>query len=331
MDRMALTKEIKLYYFPSSYYSLKALLTLYEKDVQFEEQVVNIATGEQHQDWYLAINKNGEVPVLKIDGKYIAESETIIDIVDETFPSGSNLVPDLETRYGSDVREFRKLLHDIPVDIISQGILCNRHLKHKDGVIEVPDIFSRENADKMFTEDINKLRRKRENSPPEVQDAIDQKIDKISSRLSTVMNETKIIKCLDDLEPIFDKIEERLEKSQLDHKGSPNIWLFGPAFTAADITAATLFLRLKLIGLDTRYFSTTTRPLVYEYYTRLMKRPSVVKMKTKLGSLKGVVAKMKLKTYGIKALKVGLVVGLIGLGYFGFKEYFKNAKILQKT
>ncbi|XP_053381895.1 ganglioside-induced differentiation-associated protein 1-like [Mercenaria mercenaria] len=141
-------KEVKLYYSPSSYYSLKALLALYEKDVPFEEHVVNIQSGEQNQDWFLTINKNGEVPVLKIDGKCITESETIIDVIDETFTSEPNLVPDVKTGYGSDVRDFRKLLHDIPIDLITYGIVCNRNLIHKDGVCEIPAMFSRESAGK---------------------------------------------------------------------------------------------------------------------------------------------------------------------------------------
>jgi glutathione S-transferase len=63
-------------------------LALFEKDVAFQEQVINIQAGDQNQDWYLAINKNGEVPVLEIDGQYTAESETIIDVIDETFTTG---------------------------------------------------------------------------------------------------------------------------------------------------------------------------------------------------------------------------------------------------
>ncbi|XP_045194366.2 ganglioside-induced differentiation-associated protein 1-like [Mercenaria mercenaria] len=323
--------KVKLYFFPSSYYSLKALLALYEKDVPFEEHVVNIQSGEQNQDWYLAINKNGEVPVLKIDGKCTAESETIIDVIDETFPSDSKLVPDVETGYGSDVRDFRKLLHDIPIDIITFGIICNRNLKHKDGVIEIPAMFTRENAEKKFSGEISNLRKKRGSSSPELQDAIDKKIVKVSERLATIMDENKVMKCLDDLELIFDEIEKRLKKTKQEHEGSRNTWLFGPTFTAADITATTLFFRLKFVGVDTRYFSSTTRPVVYEYYTRLMERPSVVKMVAKFASFKGIMAKMMLKTYGIRALKLGLIVGLVGLGYVGLREYFKDTKILRKT
>ena len=69
-------------------YFFQVFLTLYEKDIPFAEHVINIQSGEQNQNWYLAINKNGEVPVLKLDDRYIAESETIIDVIDETFTSG---------------------------------------------------------------------------------------------------------------------------------------------------------------------------------------------------------------------------------------------------
>ncbi|XP_045182557.2 ganglioside-induced differentiation-associated protein 1-like [Mercenaria mercenaria] len=145
------------------------------------------------------------------------------------------------------------------------------------------------------------------------------------------MDENKIIYCLDDLEHIFDEIEERLEKSKRELEGNRNTWLFGPTFTAADITAITLFIRLKFVGVDTRYFSSTKRPVVHEYFTRLMKRPSVVKMMAKFASSKSIMVKMMLKTYGIRALKFGLIVGLTGLGYVGLREYFKETKILQKA
>lgn len=60
------------------------------------------------------------------------------------------LVPDVETGYGSEVRDFRKLLHAIPVDVITYGLICNRQLKHEDGVIGVPAIISRKSTGKHF-------------------------------------------------------------------------------------------------------------------------------------------------------------------------------------
>ena len=105
--------------------------------------------------------------------------------------------------------------------------------------------------------------------------------------------------------------------------------MFGNDFTAADVTATTLLVRLKLIGLDTRYFSPTTRPEVYEYYSRLMKRTSVMKMLAKMNEMQGLLKKMMLKSLGIKVLKIGVVIGIIGLGYVGFKKYGTN--LFQKS
>jgi hypothetical protein len=59
------------------------------------------------------------------------------------------------------------------------------------------------------------MRDKLESSPaPELRAALERKIEKVSNRLKLVMDEKLVVKQLDDLEFVFDKIEERLLKTK---------------------------------------------------------------------------------------------------------------------
>ena len=73
------------------YFFLQAFYVLHEKGVPFKEHIVHIHFGEQHEDWYLRMNPNGKVPVLKDGDKIVCESEEIINYVDKRCPSGKTL------------------------------------------------------------------------------------------------------------------------------------------------------------------------------------------------------------------------------------------------
>lgn len=77
---------LTLYSFGPGANSLKPLLTLYEKDVEFEGVRLNPARFEHHEDWFKAINPNGQVPALVHDGKVITESTVICEYVEDEFP-----------------------------------------------------------------------------------------------------------------------------------------------------------------------------------------------------------------------------------------------------
>lgn len=322
--------KVVLYYFPGSYYSLKALLALYEKDVSFEEQYVMIMTGEQNDKWYRKINKRGLVPTLLIGGECVAESERIIDVIDKRYPHGPELVPDTETVYGKEVQSFRKFLHDIPVDCITYGVFCNQQLSYDTRVMTAfpQKLISKDFTVKRFSGEITRLRKIQETCNPDEKQVLAEKISDISHRIEVLLDVEKVSKLLDDLETVFDKIEERLEISKRENRQMAELWLFGPMFTAADITMAVLLCRLRLIGMTSRYFSDKRRPEVNEYYIRIMERPTVKKMLAvaDLDNLKNVMKKHMFKKIGIKILKVAFAVGLLGLGVYGVREYLKKPK-----
>lgn len=76
----------KLYHQPVSTCSQKVRLALAEKNIAFEEYVIDWTVMEHLQDWYLAINPNGVVPTLVHDGVSILDSSVICEYLDEVSP-----------------------------------------------------------------------------------------------------------------------------------------------------------------------------------------------------------------------------------------------------
>lgn len=325
------SKDITLYYFPTSYYSLKVLLALYEKGIPFKERIVNTRAGEQNEEWFLKMNHNGEVPTIEFGEEYISESEVIIDVIDHTFTSGPTLEPDLETSLGQEVRDFRMMLDNVNVPLITLGVLANRKFCVENITSPILTNYDRKRAEQFYDSSYNKLLKKRKSCSPELRPAIDRKLEKWREQLASFCNESKVAECLDDLEQVFDKLDSRLAQSKQEAGESKEHWLFGGNFTAADITATMLMYRLKLIGMAPRYFSATTRPAVLEYYTSLMNRPAAQKMVAVSNSVSSYLYRQTLKSFGKKALKIGVVIGLVALGYAGYKEYSNIQKGLAKA
>ena len=76
---------IELYHAAPASNSLKALLCLHEKGIDFVSRPVDLAGFEQFEDWFLKINPDGQVPVLVHDGEVITESTVINEYLDQVF------------------------------------------------------------------------------------------------------------------------------------------------------------------------------------------------------------------------------------------------------
>jgi glutathione S-transferase len=84
---------LTLYSFGPGANSLKPLLTLYEKGIEFTSRFLNPATFEHHSDWFKKINPNGQVPVLDHDGKLVSESTVICEYLEDEFSGTPSLRP----------------------------------------------------------------------------------------------------------------------------------------------------------------------------------------------------------------------------------------------
>jgi glutathione S-transferase len=84
---------MKLYYFPVSTYSQKALLALHEKGIEFVPQYVNLMDKTEREQ-YREIYPIGKIPLLKPSEDYmVPESSIIIEYLQDHFPEGSRLIP----------------------------------------------------------------------------------------------------------------------------------------------------------------------------------------------------------------------------------------------
>jgi glutathione S-transferase len=77
---------LELYHAEPASNSLKVLICLKEKGIDFVSHLMDIQAFEQHEPWFVKINPDGQVPVLVHDGTVITESTVINEYLDEVFP-----------------------------------------------------------------------------------------------------------------------------------------------------------------------------------------------------------------------------------------------------
>jgi glutathione S-transferase len=86
---------IKLYTdaFWISPYVFTAFVALHEKGLQFETVDVALQNGAQHDPAYRDRSITGRVPSLEHDGFVLAESQAIVEYLDEAFPNTPRVLP----------------------------------------------------------------------------------------------------------------------------------------------------------------------------------------------------------------------------------------------
>ncbi len=73
--------------------SLKSLIPLHEKGLAFESRYVDLHKFEQHEPWFVAINPEGQVPVLDHDGTIVTHTTVINEYIEDAFPDAPPLRP----------------------------------------------------------------------------------------------------------------------------------------------------------------------------------------------------------------------------------------------
>jgi len=66
--------------------SLKSMAPLKEKGLAYESIYVDLHKFEQHSEWFVAINPEGQVPVLDHDGTIITHTTVINEYLEDVFP-----------------------------------------------------------------------------------------------------------------------------------------------------------------------------------------------------------------------------------------------------
>ena len=115
------------YYRSSAAYRVRILLNL--KGVDYDRHSVNLATGEQKNPGYRALNPQGFVPMLEIDGLKLTQSLSIAVYLDQTRPD-----PLLMPRDPADGAHVRALALTVACDIHPLNNL--RVLKYLSGTLD---------------------------------------------------------------------------------------------------------------------------------------------------------------------------------------------------
>lgn len=85
---------LKLYSFGPGANSLKPMLTLFEKGLEYEQHQLNPGKFEHHSDWYKAVNPRGQVPALDDNGRIVTESTVICEYLEDAHPTAVKLRPE---------------------------------------------------------------------------------------------------------------------------------------------------------------------------------------------------------------------------------------------
>ncbi|CAH1430557.1 unnamed protein product [Lactuca virosa] len=78
----------------------KVLLTLEEKKVTYTTRLINL---DSKPEWFLEVNPNGKVPLIKFDDKWISDSDAIVSLIEEKFPEPSLSSPPELASVGSEI------------------------------------------------------------------------------------------------------------------------------------------------------------------------------------------------------------------------------------
>ncbi|HTY94847.1 MAG TPA: glutathione S-transferase family protein [Steroidobacteraceae bacterium] len=84
---------LTLYHAEPAANSLKSLISLKEKGLEFTSIYVDLHKFEQHEPWFVAINPEGQVPVLDHDGQIITHTTVIAEYLEDAFPEAPPLRP----------------------------------------------------------------------------------------------------------------------------------------------------------------------------------------------------------------------------------------------
>src|SRR6187549_3485806 len=98
------------YFRSSAAYRVRIALNL--KGVDYESRQVNLVEGAQKSDEYRALNPQGLVPMLEIDGHRLTQSLAIMVYLDQRFPE-----PVLMPRDPADGAHVRAMALSIACDI----------------------------------------------------------------------------------------------------------------------------------------------------------------------------------------------------------------------
>ncbi|XP_014368895.1 ganglioside-induced differentiation-associated protein 1 isoform X1 [Papilio machaon] len=253
-----------------SFYSQKVLMTLYEKNVDFEPLVVDITKGEQYSPWFLELNPRGEVPVLKVRNEVIPDSTRIIDYLE--YHLDQELTPIInvsrDSKVMKNINHFRDLLEALPAGVITVGSFFHPHLC---GTPKLPFVFPVREVLKSGDLVSSKNLRKLAEENPKAKGILLYKAEIQDRKHEILTNEEEYLKVLNIVDAVLTQVEDQLTEQNED------CWLCCDKFTIADVNLSIILQRLWELGLEERFWTDGKRPHIETYFNKVRLRESFVK------------------------------------------------------
>jgi glutathione S-transferase len=142
---------LALYHNDMSLCAQKVRVCLAEKGLDWEDRHIVLRSGEHQKPWYKKLNRRAVVPTLIHDDKVIAESNVILEYLDEAFrePALAPRDPYGRAKMRLWTKQLDEDIHDASAAIISFGIAF-RHQYLEKGELgrqmlnQIPNIFKRQ-------------------------------------------------------------------------------------------------------------------------------------------------------------------------------------------
>lgn len=229
--------DVALYHEWDSVCSFKVRLCLAEKGLAWESHRVDLFNFENLRPGYLALNPNGVVPTLVVDGRPIVESSVINEYLDERFSDPPLMPRAPEAR--AEVRNWVKLQDDV---------LYHAQRPASFQLIVKPMLrrYSKEQIEELVG---------RHPVPERARHFVEWATGPLDRAVVADARQ----RCAQVIARIAKPLAERL-------------WLAGASYSLADIAMAPFVERLTRLRFDTLW---TDFPAVADWAGRLLARPAV--------------------------------------------------------
>jgi glutathione S-transferase len=230
---------LKLYHAEPVANSLKALITVLEKGLEFQSVYIDLHKFEQHEPRFVAINPEGQVPVLEHDGHIITHTTVIGEYLEDAFPDTPALRPP-DALGKARMRYWNKFCDEHVMNYVSM------HGWHR-----LIGVIAR-------SVDAGEFERLMARIP------LHEQREKWRTARSG-FSETDLANATRKIEVAVDKVEQQLQKTQ---------WLAGDTYTLADIN----FFAIGGMALE-RLFPQmqvgSRAPRLTQWVARMVERPGV--------------------------------------------------------
>ncbi len=230
---------LKLYHAEPVANSLKSLISFKEKGLEFQSVYVDLHKFEQHEPRFVAINPEGQVPVVDHDGHIITHTTVIAEYLEDTFPEAPSLRP-ADALGKARMRYWNKFCDEHVMNYVSM------HGWHRMVSVIARSIDGGEFERLMARIPLHEQREKWRTA-------------------RSGFSETDLANATRKIEAAVDKVEQQLTRTQ---------WLAGDQYTLADIN----FYSMAGMALDRLFpeLNVAKRaPRLFDWVARVSERPGV--------------------------------------------------------